>query len=86
MHTDPNLVGDELTDVLAMAAGRPAARISVPANGTVTLRVPLTTVNGSCVVDFRVTPTRIPANRIEGSTDVRPLGAHFDSFVYHRPA
>ena len=62
------------------------ARISVPANGAVTLRVPLTAVDGTCVVDFRVTPTRIPANRIEGSTDVRPLGAHFDSFVYHRPA
>ena len=86
LRTDPNLVGDELTDVLAEVGGRPAARISVPANGAVTLRVPLTAVGGSCVVDFRVTPPRIPANRIEGSTDVRPLGAHFDSFVYHRPA
>ena len=86
LHTDPNLVGDELTDVLALVGGRPAARISVPATGAVTLRVPLTVVDGTCVVDFRVSPTRIPANRIEGSTDVRPLGAHFDSFVYHRPA
>ena len=85
LHTDPNLVGDELTDVLARsAAGRP--RGSRSADGAVTLRVPLTAIDGSCVVDFRVTPTRIPANRIEGSTDVRPLGAHFDSFVYHRPA
>jgi hypothetical protein len=86
LHTDPNLVGAELTDVLATVGGRPAARISVPADRSVALRVPLTTVDGSCVVDFRVTPTRIPANRIEGSTDVRRLGAHFDSFVYHRPA
>ncbi len=69
-----------------MAAGRPAARISVPANRSVTLRVPLTAVDGTCVVDFRVAPIRIPANRIEGSTDLRPLGAHFDSFVYHPPA
>ena len=86
LRTDPNLVGDELTDVLATVGGRPAARISVPADRSVALRVPLSTVDGSCVVDFRVTPTRIPANRIEGSTDIRRLGSHFDSFVYHRPA
>ena len=60
LHTDPNLVGDALTDVLAMVGGRPAARISVPATGAVTLRVPLTAVDGTCVVDFRVTPTRSP--------------------------
>jgi hypothetical protein len=52
----------------------------------VRLRVPLTAVNGACVVDFLVTPTRIPANRIEGSTDVRELGVHFGAFVYDRPA
>ena len=86
LHTDPNLVGDELTDVLATVGGRPAARISVPADRSVELRVPLTAVDGTCVVDFRVAPIRIPANRIEGSTDLRPLGAHFDSFVYHPPA
>ena len=86
LQTDPNLVGNELTDVLALVGGRPAARISVPATGAVTLRVPLTAVDGMCVVDFRVSPIRVPANRIEGSTDVRQLGAHFDSLVYHRPA
>jgi len=86
LHTDPNLVGNEPTDVLALVGGRPAARISVPPTAAVMLRVPLTAVDGTCVVDFRVSPTRIPANRIEGSTDVRRLGAHFDSLVYHRPA
>jgi hypothetical protein len=86
LHSDPNLVGDELTDVLASVGGRPVARIAVPPSGTVRLRVPLTAVDGTCVVDFLVTPTRIPANRIEGSTDTRELGVHFDSFVYDRPA
>jgi hypothetical protein len=86
LHSDPNLVGNELTDVLASVRGRPVARIAVPATGAVRLRVPLTGVGGNCVVDFLVTPTRIPANRIEGSTDTRKLGVHFDSFVYHRPA
>jgi hypothetical protein len=86
LHSDPNLVGGELTDVLASVRGRPVARISVPPTDVVRLRVPLTAVDGTCTVDFLVTPTRIPANRIEGSTDTRPLGVHFDSFVYHRPA
>ncbi len=86
LHSDPNLVGSELTDVLASVGGRPVARIAVPPTGVVQLRMPLTAVDGTCTVDFLVTPTRIPANRIEGSTDVRPLGVHFDSFVYQRPA
>jgi len=86
LRTDPNLVGSELTDVLALVGGMPAARISVPATAAVTMRVPLEAVDGTCAVDFRISPTRIPAKRIEGSTDVRPLGAHFDSFVYQRPA
>ena len=86
LHSDPNLVGDELTDVLATVRGRPAARIVVPPVGAVQLRVPLTAVDGTCTVDFLVTPTRIPAKRVEGSTDVRNLGVHFDTFVYNRPA
>jgi dolichyl-phosphate-mannose-protein mannosyltransferase len=86
LHSDPNLVGEELTDVLASVGGRPVARIAVPPTGTVSLRVPLTAVDGRCVVDFLVTPTRIPANRIADSTDTRRLGVHFDTFVYHRPA
>lgn len=86
LFSDPNLVGSELTDVLASVGGRPVARIVVPPVGSVRLRVPLTAANGSCVVDFLVTPTRVPANRIEGSTDVRELGVHFGAFVYQRPA
>ena len=86
LHSDPNLVGDGLTDVLATVRGTPAARIVVPPTGSVRLRVPLQAVGGTCVVEFFVTPTRIPANRIEGSTDTRRLGVHFGTFVYHRPA
>jgi dolichyl-phosphate-mannose-protein mannosyltransferase len=86
LHSDPNLVGDELTDVLATVRGVPAARIVVPPTGSVRLRVPLEAADGTCVVHFLVTPTRIPAKRIEGSTDIRRLGVHFDAFVYHRPA
>jgi hypothetical protein len=86
LHSDPNLVGNELTDVLAVVDGHPAARIVVPPMGSVRLRVPLGAAEGTCVVDFEITPTRVPAKRIEGSTDTRRLGVHFGAFVYHRPA
>jgi hypothetical protein len=86
LYSDPNLVGDDLTDVLATVGGRPAARIVVPPTGFVRLRVPLQSVDDTCVVEFFVTPTRIPARRIEGSTDIRRLGVHFGTFVYNRPA
>ena len=65
-HSDPNLVGTELTDVLALVRGRPAARILVPPVGSVSLRVPLASVDGSCVVDFEISPTRIPAQHDRG--------------------
>jgi 4-amino-4-deoxy-L-arabinose transferase-like glycosyltransferase len=86
LFSDPNLVGHQLTDVLALVGGRPAARILVPGEGAVRLRVPLAPSDGSCVVDFDISPTRVPAERIEGSTDTRPLGVHFGAFVYHPPA
>jgi 4-amino-4-deoxy-L-arabinose transferase-like glycosyltransferase len=86
LFSDPNLVGDELTNVLATVHGRPVARILVPPEGAVLLRVPLSMRDGTCVVDFHISPTRIPAKRIPGSTDTRPLGVHFGTFVYHPPA
>ena len=49
------------------------------------LRVRLQAVDGTCVVDFDVSPTRIPAQRIPGSTDTRRLGVHFGAFEYHPP-
>jgi hypothetical protein len=86
LQSDPNLVGDETTDVLATVRGTPVAHIVVPPVGAVQLRVPLVAENGMCVVDFDVTPTRVPAERIEGSTDTRRLGVHFSTFLFHRPA
>jgi hypothetical protein len=86
LFSDPNLVGDGLTDVVARVRGRPVARILVPPTGSVRLPVPLTPVDGVCTVDFDVTPTRVPAKRIVGSTDTRRLGVHFNTFVYHPPA
>jgi 4-amino-4-deoxy-L-arabinose transferase-like glycosyltransferase len=86
LHSDPTLFAGRLTDVLATVAGRPAARMRVPPEGSVTMRVPLEPVDGTCVVRFTVSPTLVPAEVLPGSTDDRQLGVHFDSFVQEEPA
>jgi hypothetical protein len=86
LHSDPTLFAGRLTHVVATVRGRPVARIAVPPEGSVTLRVPLEAVEGRCIVGFTVTPTLVPADLIPGNTDERKLGAHFDSFVHKEPA
>jgi hypothetical protein len=85
LHSDPTLFARRLTHVLASVRGRPVARIAVPPEGAVTLRVPLEPVGEICRVRFRVTPTLVPAEVVPGNTDERELGAHFDSFVHEEP-
>jgi hypothetical protein len=86
LHSDPSLADGELTNVLATVGGKPAARIEVPPQGTVTLRVPLVPSDGTCVVRFTVAPTRVPAEILPDSGDRRELGVHFDQFVHAQPA
>jgi hypothetical protein len=86
LHSDPTLFAGRLTRVVASVRGRPVARIEVPPEGSVTLRVPLAPVAGRCVVRFTVAPTLVPAEVIPGNDDERRLGAHFDSFVHEEPA
>jgi hypothetical protein len=86
LHSDPTLFAGQLTHVLATIRGRPVARVAVPPEGPVTLRVPLEPADGKCVVHFSVTPTRVPADIVPGSRDDRELGAHFDQFVHAQPA
>jgi hypothetical protein len=86
LHSDPTLSGGELTNVLATVRGKPVARIAVPPQAPVTLRVPLEPADGWCVVRFIVTPTRVPAEVLPDSADERELGVHFDRFVHAQPA
>ena len=86
LHSDPTLFAGRLTRVTAWVRGKPVASIAVAPEGTATLRVPLEAGNGTCVVRFTVSPTRVPAEVIPGNTDDRELGAHFDSFVQEEPA
>jgi Dolichyl-phosphate-mannose-protein mannosyltransferase len=86
LHSDPTLFAGQLTHVLATVGGKPVARIAVPPQGNVSLRVPLEATDDKCKVHFEVTPTRTPADVLPGNTDKRALGAHFDQFVHVQPA
>jgi 4-amino-4-deoxy-L-arabinose transferase-like glycosyltransferase len=86
LHSDPTLFAGRITDVLATVAGRPVARMRVPPEGSVSMRVPLEPVDDTCTVRFTVSPTLVPAEVLSGSTDDRQLGVHFDSFVHEEPA
>jgi len=47
------------------------------------VRVPLEARDGRCVVEFRVSPTKVPAKVTGGANpDPRALGLHFNSFSY----
>ena len=85
LGSDERLFGSTPTTVEAFAAGRRVAQVALirfSAPATPTLRVPLESVNGSCEVRFRITPTLNPSQVLAGSTDDRELGAHFYGFAY----
>jgi len=85
LGSDERLFGSTPTTVEAFAAGRQVAQVALirfGAPATPTLRVPLESVNGSCEVRFRITPTLNPSHVLAGSTDDRELGAHFYGFAY----
>ena len=56
--------------------------VRVLPNRPSTLRIPLTATRGRCSVAFDVSPTAIPSQVIQGNTDDRVLGAHFNAFAY----
>jgi hypothetical protein len=58
------------------------ASVHVVPNKAASLRVPLTSRAGRCVVVFDVAPTAVPSEVIPGSKDDRELGAHFNAFAY----
>ena len=86
LHSDPTLFAGRLTEVLATVEGRPVARVRVPPEGSVTMRVPLEPSGDTCEVRFTVSPMLVPAEVLPGSKDRRELGVHFDSFFHETPA
>jgi hypothetical protein len=81
LSSDPSLFDSPQT-VTALVGGREVARTRLRPRGTATLPVALPDDRETCVVRFRVSPTAIPADVLEGSSDERALGAHFNAFVY----
>jgi hypothetical protein len=71
--------------VTASEGGRVVGRIGVPPTEQPTLVVPLRPdARGRCLVRFAMSKVRVPALVQPGSSDARPLGAHFFSFDYSR--
>jgi hypothetical protein len=83
LEGDPNLFPRPQT-VFARVNGRLVAHTSIPASSQTTLHVPLgPPANGRCTAVFTFGQVRVPAKVEPGSTDIRPLGAHFLNFTYH---
>ncbi len=85
LQSDPALYRRANT-VVAYVAGRPVARVSVPPQGARLLRVPLRPRAGVCSVRFVAATTLVPRAVTGGQNpDPRPLGVHFNRFVYTPP-
>jgi hypothetical protein len=67
--------------IVARPAGGAGETFRLPARQTRPITVRFT---AACRVTFTITPSAVPAQVIQGSTDTRELGAHFDSFAYRR--
>jgi hypothetical protein len=82
LHSDPGLFTKPQT-VTAFVGGEQVARTSVLPTGTGAFTVPLRAKARTCVVNFTVSPTAVPAVVTEGQNpDPRRLGIHFDAFDY----
>lgn len=81
LSSDPSLFRAPQT-VAAFVHGREAARLRLAPAGRAVLRVPLPDGEETCLVRFRVRPTAVPAQVLDGSADGRVLGAHFNGFDY----
>ncbi|MGH3001544.1 MAG: glycosyltransferase family 39 protein [Gaiellaceae bacterium] len=84
LGTDEHLFSTAQT-ITAEEGGRVVKRISVAPTEQPTLVVPLLPdARERCFVRFTISKVRVPALVQPGSTDTRPLGAHFFSFDYTR--
>jgi hypothetical protein len=75
----------ERQTVVARSNGSVVGRVRLHGNRHVLLTVPAEPVPGTtdCRIVYTVSPTAVPSELVDGSTDDRELGAHFNRFVYH---
>lgn len=82
LRSDPSLFTEPQT-VSARIEGQEAGRVTFEPNETRELVVELRPQGESCVVEFSISPTGVPAELTHGANpDTRVLGVHFDRFDY----
>jgi hypothetical protein len=86
LSSDPSLFFRPQT-ITARSNGSVSGRVRLRPNGRALLSVPVSPAPGTtdCRVVYTVSPTAVPSEILDGSTDDRVLGAHFNRFVY-RPS
>jgi hypothetical protein len=84
LSSDPSLFVTPQT-VTARSNGGVVRRVRLKPDGRSFLSVPVSPIPGTtdCRVVYTVSPTAVPSEVLDGSTDDRELGAHFNRFVYH---
>jgi hypothetical protein len=84
LSSDPSLFVTPQT-VTARSNGGVVGRVRLKPDGRSFLSVPVSPIPGTtdCRVVYGVSPTAVPSEVLDGSTDDRELGAHFNRFVYH---
>jgi hypothetical protein len=81
LSSDPSLYRNAQT-VVARESGVVVGTATIRPSATVHLIVPLRPVDTRCIVNFETGDALVPAQVESGSTDERPLGAHFLTFAY----
>jgi hypothetical protein len=87
LGSDPSLFAKTQT-VVARQGGKVVGRARIAPAGQARIDVKLSPVGqpssrtGLCTVTFTVDRTVVPSRAVKGSSDTRPLGAHFLRFTY----
>lgn len=83
LSSDPSLFSRPQT-ITARSNGSVVGRVRLQPNGRAILGVPVSPAAGTteCRVVYTVSPTAVPSEVIDGSTDHRELGVHFNLFLY----
>ena len=85
LRSDPSLFKAPQT-VSAQIEGDAAGSVTFKPTETKELVVALRPREGSCVVEFTISPTGVPAELTHGGNpDTRELGVHFERFDYAKP-
>ena len=84
LRSDPSLFTEPQT-VTARISGRIVGRVTFPPTEERDLSIPIEPQARTCVVDYSVSPTGVPAElTLGGNPDTRVLGVHFERFDFEQ--